>query len=160
MSDLPLNCTESTLSPQGRSEGGAPGWARRDVLKTLAVAGAGGGVFARALTALAREGGEVTPEMIRAAEWIAGIEFSEDERALMADGVSEALEDYERLRAVPLDNGVSPAIRFDATPPGQISGCSPPPASDLIPRRGLGASRALRSRPSPGDRAPARSPVG
>jgi Asp-tRNA(Asn)/Glu-tRNA(Gln) amidotransferase A subunit family amidase len=104
-------------------------------LKTLAVAGAGGGVFARALTALAREGGEVTPEMIRAAEWIAGIEFSEDERALMVEGVSEALGDYEQLRAVPLDNGVAPAIRFDATPPGQISGCSPPPASDLIPRR-------------------------
>lgn len=135
MSDLPLNRTESTPSTPARSADVPAGWARRDVLKTLAVAGAGGGVFARAVTALAREAGEVTPEMIHAAEWIAGIEFTEDERALMVDGVSEALEDYEALRAVPLDNGVAPALRFDATPPGQMSGCAPPPATDLMPRR-------------------------
>ena len=99
MSDVPLSRTESTPSTQPRSDDGATSWGRREVLKTLAVAVAGGGVFARAVTALAREAGEVTPEMIRAAEWIAGIEFTEDERALMADGVSEALEDYDALRA-------------------------------------------------------------
>ena len=135
MSDVPLSRTESTPSTQARSADGATSWGRRDVLKTLAVAGAGGGVFARAVTALAREAGEVTPEMIQAAEWIAGIEFTEDERALMSDGVSEALEDYDALRAVPLDNGVPPALRFDATPPGQMSVCAPPPPADLMPRR-------------------------
>jgi len=135
MSDVPLNRTESTPSTQARSGNVPTAWGRREVVKALTVAGVSGGVFARAVTALAREAGEVTPEMIRAAEWIAGIEFTEDERALMVDGVTEALGDYEALRAVPLDNGVAPAVRFDATPPGQLSGCSAPPPSDLISRR-------------------------
>jgi len=145
MADASRDFSQATPADGPRSEGARPGWGRRDVLKTLAVAGVGGGVFARAVTALARESGKVTPEMIRSAEWIAGIEFTDDERALMVDGVSESLEGYEALRAVPLDNGVAPAVRFDATPPGQISGCLPPPATDLVSRR----ARGDRKVPSP-----------
>ena len=135
MSDIPLNRTEPTPADPTSSSGVPAGWARREVLKTLAVAGVGGGVFVRAVTALAHESGEVTPEMIRAAEWISGVEFTEDERALMVDGVAEALEGYEALRAVPLDNAVAPALRFDAVPPGQMRGCAPPAATNLMPRR-------------------------
>lgn len=135
MPDILASRTESTPLGQARSEGVPVGWPRREVLKTLAVAGAGGSVFVRAVTALARESGEVTPEMIREAEWISGIAFTDEERALMLGGVGEALEDYEALRAVLLDNAVPPALRFDATPPGQMSGCAPPAATDLMPRR-------------------------
>ncbi len=127
--------TDPTPSGGARSGDPCPDWARRRFLKTVAAAGAGGAVFARALTALAQEAGAVSPEMIRQAEWISGMEFTEEERELMADGVGEAIEGYTSLRAVPLDNGVPPALRFDATPPGQMSACTSPAATDLMPGR-------------------------
>jgi len=144
MPDIPASRTEFTPPAQARSAGVPVGWPRREVLKTLAVVGAGGGVFLRAVTALARETGEITPQMIREAEWISGIEFTEEERILMAEGVGEALEDYEALRAVPLDNAVPPALRFDATPPGQMSGCAAPAATDLMSRRAQQARPVTR----------------
>jgi Asp-tRNA(Asn)/Glu-tRNA(Gln) amidotransferase A subunit family amidase len=121
MSDILPRQTAITPSGRGRSEVPTSGWARRDFLTALAAAGAGGAVFTRALTALAQEAGAVSPEMIRQAEWISGMEFTEEERELMADGVGEAIEGYTSLRAVPLDNGVPPALRFDATGRGPVS---------------------------------------
>ncbi|MGH9339830.1 MAG: amidase family protein [Acidobacteriota bacterium] len=55
----------------------------------------------------------ITKEMIREAEKLAGLEFSEEERELMLKGVNEHLEYYEKLRTVPLDNSVAPALQFD-----------------------------------------------
>lgn len=66
--------TDLRSAPQPRS------WGRREVVRALTAAGAGGAVFARALTALAQEGGAVTPDMIRRAEWISGMQFTEEER--------------------------------------------------------------------------------
>lgn len=99
----------------GATPGG--GWPRRRVLKAIAAAGAGSAVFGRALVALAQdEAGKVTPEMIRQAEWISGIRLTDDQRKLMLDGASQALGDYAKLRAVPIDNAVPPALRFDPAP--------------------------------------------
>ena len=86
---------------------------RRIFLKAAAAAGAGSAVFSRALAALAEKAPAVTPEMIREAEWIAGIALTEEERALMAKGVDQNREAFAACRAVPLDNAVSPAFRFD-----------------------------------------------
>ena len=88
-------------------------WTRREALKLLSVAGAGSAVFARALSALAAEKTEVTGDMIRQAEWISGLELTTEERKLMLKGVTGAIEKYQKLREVPLDNGVPPALRFD-----------------------------------------------
>ncbi len=89
---------------------------RRRVLQALATLGFGHSVFARALAAQAETATAVTDEMIDQAAWIAGIELSEDERALMLDGVRELVADFERIRAVPLDNRVAPALVFTAVP--------------------------------------------
>ena len=105
--------SEEPLQIAGQSTG-ANGLDRRATLKVLAALGFGGGAFSRALAAQAEHQPKVTVEMIKSAEWVSGIEFTDDDRKLMLDGLNEAVADYESLRAVPLDNGVPPAIRFHA----------------------------------------------
>ena len=41
---------------------------------------------------------KVTKEMLREAEQLAGLEFTDDERELMVDGLNTYLEYYEELR--------------------------------------------------------------
>ena len=91
-------------------------WPRRQVLKALAALGVGSLVFGRALMTLAEDQLEVTKEMIQRAEWIAGVSYSDDDRELMLKGVNDALKDYAKLRAVPLDNSVPPALWFHPDP--------------------------------------------
>lgn len=93
-------------------------WTRRRVLKAVSAAGIGSAVFGRALAALAQgpAGGKVTPEMIRQAEWISGLRLTDEQRKLMLQGVQQQMEDFARLRAVPLDNAVPPALLFDPAP--------------------------------------------
>ena len=101
----------------GGSEGGE-GWRRRRVLKVLSLcgAGAGTGVFTRALAALAAGEPEVTSNMIRRAEWIAGLNLTDADRQLLAEDLGKTIAGFEKLRAVPLDNSVLPALFFDPTP--------------------------------------------
>ncbi len=69
-----------------------PDWSRRRILKLLSAAGVGSAVFARALTTLAAEKGQVTPKMIRQAEWISGMEMDDQKRKLMLSGSTETYE--------------------------------------------------------------------
>ena len=105
-----------------------PDWSRRRILKLLSAAGVGSAVFARALTTLAAEKGQVTPKMIRQAEWISGLEMDDQKRKLMLSGINETYEGYEKLRAVVIDNSVPPPLFF--RPLGTEAGSAPP-------RRGL-----------------------
>ena len=87
---------------------------RRQLLGTLGALGVGTPIFQRALAAQVQRASRVTPEMIKQAEWIAGIELPEDVRSSTAQAVSGLLGDFEALRAVKLDNGVAPALVFSA----------------------------------------------
>lgn len=87
-------------------------WTRRDLIHSALGAGAASTVFARALTVLTEEQPAVTLDMIRQAEWISGLHFTDEQRELMLDDVNKLAERFETLRAVPLDNSVSPAVRF------------------------------------------------
>ncbi len=102
------------------SEPMRPRCPRRRVLKVLSALGVASpvtsAVFARALVALANEQPKVTEEMIRQAEWISGLQFTDAKRKLMLDGVNAALADYAKLRDVPLDNRILPALLFDPAP--------------------------------------------
>lgn len=89
---------------------------RRRFLRNLSASAAGSALMGRVLLA-AQEGGKATPEMIRQAEWLAGVSFSDAERSLMLEDLNESLGDYEKSRAVSLDNSVMPAIRFSANLP-------------------------------------------
>src|ERR1051326_1556802 len=53
---------------------------RRTVLKALGAMGIGTATFRRALAAQAAGSAKVTPEMIKQAEWIAGLELTDKER--------------------------------------------------------------------------------
>lgn len=92
---------------------------RRQVLKALAAAGVGSTVFRRALAAQVEGALTVTPEMIRQAEWIAGLKLSDEDRQSTARAVQQAVREFQALRRVPLDNSVPPALVFQpaATPP-------------------------------------------
>jgi Asp-tRNA(Asn)/Glu-tRNA(Gln) amidotransferase A subunit family amidase len=78
----------------------------------------------------------VSAEALARAEELAGLELTDEERALMLEDLGELRDDYRAIRAVSLDNGVPPAFRFDpeaaagrgVTAPG-ADRSSPPAAS-------------------------------
>ncbi len=107
----------ASLSPRegmerDRGRGGRSGGTRRRFLQLLAATGAGG-TFGRALVALAGETGAVTPEMIRQAEWVSGLELTPEKRELMIGQMDELVAGLAELRAVEIDNAVPPALWFD-----------------------------------------------
>lgn len=91
-------------------------WPRRAVLKAISALGVGSSVFGRALVALAEEKPKITKAMLGQAEWISGLEFTDEKRELMLKGVNDTLASYAKLRAVAVDNGVPPALGFHPAP--------------------------------------------
>ncbi|AMV36656.1 amidase [Planctomyces sp. SH-PL62] len=89
---------------------------RRAVLQGLAALGFAGPVVRRALAAQAVDKGAVSPEMVRQAEWIAGVEFTDAERAEVAESVAYSLRRFEALRKVEIGYDVLPAIQFNPAP--------------------------------------------
>jgi Asp-tRNA(Asn)/Glu-tRNA(Gln) amidotransferase A subunit family amidase len=60
----------------------------------------------------------ITKEMLKNAEQLAGLEFTDRERDLMVEGLNGHLKHYEKLREVRLDNSVVPALQFNPVTPG------------------------------------------
>ncbi len=85
---------------------------RRQLLQTIGAVGIGSVVFGRAVAAAVEEGGTVTAEMIAQAEWIAGLELSEEQRVEVAAAVNRTLQSARALRAVPIDADTIPALVF------------------------------------------------
>jgi len=97
--------------------GGGPGDIdRRSVLQAVAGVGIGTAVFQRALAAQVEPTGAVTPDMIRQAEWIAGLEFTEEERTGTAQQVQAALKNFAAMRQIDIGYDVPPAVYFHAEP--------------------------------------------
>jgi Asp-tRNA(Asn)/Glu-tRNA(Gln) amidotransferase A subunit family amidase len=112
---------------------------RRSFLRLAALFGAGGAVFGRALLALADGKPQVTAEMVKQAEWVAGLQLNDAERGMMLEELAEAGGGYAALRAIAIDNAVAPALVFA-------------PASPVAPPAPTPASRAAYSPPRPADR--------
>lgn len=90
---------------------------RRQLLTLIAGTGVGTPVFHRALAGLLQEDEsattiQVTPEMVKTAEWISDTDFSEEERKSIAKSVNRSLSDWRKLRAQNLDFADLPAIHF------------------------------------------------
>src|SRR5262245_25106670 len=94
---------------------GQTGVTRRQVLAALGAVGVGTTTFQRAVAAQAKDAA-VTADMIRQAEWIAGIELSDDERKAVAGALNGFRKQWEAMRKVKLDNGVPPALHFHPAP--------------------------------------------
>lgn len=56
---------------------------------------------------------DLTMEQIKAAEAVAGLSFTDEERELMLEGLQRAVADYEAIRTHQLPNSVPPSVRFD-----------------------------------------------
>ena len=92
---------------------------RRQLLHTLAALGIGTAAFQRAAVAevaRADEPPRVTAEMVKNAEWVAGLTLTDDQRKAVAFTLTRTLRGYADARKVELPNDVLPAIRFDPTP--------------------------------------------
>jgi len=61
---------------------------------------------------------KITKNMLKDAEGLAGLEFTDEERELMVDGLNDYLKKYEELRKIPLGNSVAPALQFNPVLPG------------------------------------------
>jgi Asp-tRNA(Asn)/Glu-tRNA(Gln) amidotransferase A subunit family amidase len=89
---------------------------RRALLRATAALGVGSATFQRALAAQAADSPSVTADMVKAAEWVAGITLTDDERKRLATSLSNSRKGLETLRAVKLPNAVPPAVQFNPTP--------------------------------------------
>ena len=87
---------------------------RRQLLQSIAVAGAAGATFGSSLLAAAEDGKPVSKKMVEQASWLSGLEFTEDEVELMLEDVGDTLKLFEQLREVRVDNSVAPALHFYA----------------------------------------------
>ncbi len=92
------------------------GFDRRRFLAFLGGFGVAG-LTAEQLWAVAAQG-PITASDIDHLARIAGLSFTEDERDLMLEGLDDLRQDYVEIRAVPLDNSVTPALHFDPRLPG------------------------------------------
>lgn len=88
---------------------------RRSVMSALAGLGVGSSVLHRALAAAVDEKGKITSEMIQQAEWIAGLELTEEERDETARAIRRSLAQFESLRKVEVGYDVPPAVSFLTT---------------------------------------------
>jgi hypothetical protein len=103
----------------------------------FAAVGLGSTLLPGVLWARVADGAEVTAASVAAAAEIAGLEFDEQERASLVEGLKRQLAQIEALHKVPLANEVAPAIHFDPRVPGT--------ASAALGTRRAGAARARRS---------------
>jgi len=110
----------------------SPSVSRRRALKVIAGVGVGGAVFHRALAAeVEKNDGRVTSEMIQQAEWVAGLELTDEERETVARGVERLQGKLRAMREVDVNYDVPPAVYFSAAP-GETS-AEPPPTRAVEP---------------------------
>lgn len=90
-------------------------WTRRQVLHRVSAVGVASAVFGRALAALAAGKPSITEETIRQAEWISGLDLTEEQRKQMVSSLNDTLDGFAKIRDVALDNAVAPAFRFSTS---------------------------------------------
>jgi Asp-tRNA(Asn)/Glu-tRNA(Gln) amidotransferase A subunit family amidase len=116
--------------------------ARRAFLARCGAVGVGSTLFPGVLWAKVAAGEEITDATIVAAAEVAGVSFSDEERALMLDGLKRQTGQLAALHAIKLDNAVAPAMIFN-----------PLPRPDAVPK---GPQRAVVMSRQPARARPAR----
>ena len=110
--------THDSFADQG-NDIADPVYDRRSFMSYFASIGLGSTLLPGVLWAqAAQQGAEITTATIACAEELAGLEFSEEERAAIARGLRNQRQSIAQLRAVPLDNSVAPALVFNPLPAG------------------------------------------
>lgn len=86
---------------------------RREMLKVISAVGVGTAVFQRALADEAAKAGALTSESVAAAEWVAGMELTAQERTKLVASLPGLQSNLEKLRAISCEFSDLPALRFD-----------------------------------------------
>lgn len=97
-------------------------WDRRDFMKlAAAIAGAVAATRAGASGAQeAFENAEITSETLEAAERVAGLSFTDEERKLLLGQVKSRVAQFEEIRALEIPNTIPPAMHFNPAPAGFV----------------------------------------
>lgn len=94
-------------------------FSRRELLGAIAALGIGNGTFHRAVaaTVTAQPKAEaITPEMVKNAEWVAGISLTDDDRKSLAARLTLNFQNIEALRKTEIGYDVPPAVYFSPIP--------------------------------------------
>ena len=91
---------------------------RRAFLGYFSSIGLGGTLLPGVLWAQAQQQETVTPAMVAQAEKIAGLEFTDEEREEIAQGLSRNLRGWQQLREAEIPMTLPPAVHFDPVLPG------------------------------------------
>jgi Asp-tRNA(Asn)/Glu-tRNA(Gln) amidotransferase A subunit family amidase len=94
---------------------------RRSFLNIFSALGLGGTLLPGVLwaeLAHAQSSESITPAMIESAEKLAGLSFTPEEREDIARNLHNQVNNYQRIREVPLPNDVPPALQFNPILPG------------------------------------------
>src|SRR5687768_2563402 len=121
----------------------------------FAAMGLGSTLLPGVLWAKVAAGAEVTTASVAAAAEIAGLEFDEQERTTLVEGLKRQLAQIQALHRVPLPNEVAPAIHFDPRVPGTPSallgttkgGARPAPAAPASAARMTRAPQRITAVP-------------
>ncbi len=92
---------------------------RRTFLAYFASTGLGSTLLPGVLWSKVASGAEITKETIASAEEIAGVSFTDEERAMMVRNLNNQKQAIDALHKVALDNSVAPVLVFEPLPPGE-----------------------------------------
>jgi len=92
---------------------------RRRFMKDISSMGLGAALFPGALAALARDREKISVEMIKQAEKIAGLEFSDEERREIVEDLNRFRDGFDSLRDLHMGNSVPLSLYFNPVPPGK-----------------------------------------
>jgi Asp-tRNA(Asn)/Glu-tRNA(Gln) amidotransferase A subunit family amidase len=91
---------------------------RRAFLAYFSSMGLGASLLPGVLWGRIAAGAPITKETIAAAEEIAGVTFTDAERAMMLENLTSQREAIDVLHKIPLENSVAPPLLFEPLPPG------------------------------------------
>lgn len=92
---------------------------RRQFMAYCSTIGFGGGALGALLWEQKQQTGAITEEMLDEAEAVLGLQFDEDERELMLEGLNRNRDRFEQIRELDIPNSVAPALSFDPVLPGR-----------------------------------------
>jgi len=96
-------------------------FSRRAFLESAALVGASSTLFPGILYAQASGKDEITVADIEAAERLAGLSFTPEERDMMLEDLQNSVDDYRELRELRLPNDVPPSMTFDPQLGGKVA---------------------------------------
>jgi Asp-tRNA(Asn)/Glu-tRNA(Gln) amidotransferase A subunit family amidase len=92
---------------------------RRELLAAVAAVGVGSATFQRAVVAAAAAQpkiGAVTEDMVKGAEWVAGIELTAEQRRQVAGTMTRTLQTVASLHKLDIGYAVAPVAHFNPAP--------------------------------------------